>query len=208
MQEICSTREDEIFNTIHQRHFKTWDQWLNQTLGWSDDSDKRHERIADIASVIFSNFSDKGYHLIIDKTTLFNKILVWAYTVDKEFYVHSSPYLTMDPPQHRDYQKDRDNYDYTFDAYTYWNSMCSWADHGPCNNLFATLNASSYFWANLPYFVYRFIDVTYSPFIMKYDEKDKMAEDEEIASLVEKGILFIDKKGRVISATLRDTLDE
>lgn len=207
MQEITPRLLDEIQNHIYQRDFLTWDYWLNQRLGVHDSSDKRHERIADIAITIFNNFHDRGYYLQIDKSTLFNKILVWAYTIDKEFYMYSSPYLTMDPPKHRDLQKDIENYEYTFNALTYWNNMRSWADPENCQ-LFATIHASSYFWANLSYFVYRFIDITRSPFVNRYDEEEKKIEDEEIESLIEQGIMCLDKKGRLISAAMRDTNDD
>ena len=199
MEHISIAREDEIFNAIHQRHFKPWEEWLHQNLG----RDKRHERIGDIATVIFNNFLDKGYYLLIDKNTLFNKILVWAYTVDKQFYLYSSPELTMDGSQHRDLQKDRNNYEHEFDTNLYWNYMRSWAD----TDLFATLHASSYFWANLPYFVYRFIDMDQSPYVKKYDEEEAKIDEEEIEHLIEEGILYRDKKGRIISASLRDNDD-
>lgn len=204
MQEINQTREDEIFNAIHRREFISWDNWLNQKLGSLSEPDKRYERFADITTTIFNNFKDTGYYLLLDKSTLFNKILVWAYTIDKQFYLYSSPDLTMDSPTHRDYQKDRDNYDRAFDIANYWTLIRSWAD----SMLFATLNASSYFWANLPFFIYRFIDIAHSPYINKYDEEEKKVEDEEIESLIEQGILFVDKRGRLISAALRDTYDE
>ncbi len=200
MEHISSAREDEIHNAIYQRYFRSWEQWLHQDL----EPDKRHERIGDIATVIFNNFLDKGYYLQIDKNTLFNKILVWAYALDKQFYLYSCPELTMNGPQHRDLQKDRENYEKIFETASYWNYMRSWAD----KDLFATLHASSYFWANLPFFVYRFIDMENSRYVKQYDDEDKQIEDEEVASLIEQGVLFMDKKGRLISASLRDTYDE
>jgi hypothetical protein len=200
MEEITPRRLDEIHNQTYQRYFPSWNQWLHQTI---DPINERHHRIADIATTIYNSLNDKGYYLTMDKTTLFNKILVWAYTVDQQFYLYSSPELTMNAPAHRNLQKDRENYDHAFKP-EFWNTVKSWADRG---EVFATLHASSYFWANLPYFVYRFIDMDQSPYVKNYDEEEAKIDEEEIEHLIEEGILYRDKKGRIISASLRDNDD-
>lgn len=190
--------EREIKTKIYGLFFKPWDQWLNTNLcRWAVAEGTRLQQLLEVYSSIFDALTNKGYKFILDRTTLRDKFLTWAYVVDREHFYESCPSLVLPDPKHRNSQLDRDEYDYIFDT-DFWYNMQQYYDKD--NDIFVTERAAIYFWANLRDFTYRYIDMINSRIVQDYDERERLIEEARVEQLIFEGVLARDKKGRIVSA--------
>ena len=174
--------------------FKSWEQWTTEYLDrWSRDC-RRCEYFYDIAHTLTDNYWVSGYKFIYSIHELTNKLMIWAYTIDKEYSQHYGTRLTIPSPTHRNSEKDKYEYDQKFrdiDISNFYSKKFN--DEALFNNFVAR----DYFWTNLAYFLYRLIDITNSPFIKRYDAEEAREKEEEIERLLHEGVLTIDARGRL-----------
>jgi hypothetical protein len=60
--------------------------------------------------------------------------------------------------------------------------------------MFLTERADAYFWANIGYFVYRFLNIEGSLIYQIVDEEERRMNEEERAFLISEGLLVPDKR--------------
>ncbi len=193
---------------VHRIFFKSWKDWLYEPLNrWEYYLQKKEDpnsvkkvqlRRCDhfdlMAEVFEGDFGRKGYKFIYNIDDLRDKLLVWAYTVDKEFFIHYGTRLIMPGAKHRNTQKDYDEYYTTFDEL---NLGIFYSKEFNDESLFSSDRARLYFFDNVISFLYRLIDIKNSPHIKKYDEEEAREKEEEIQKLLEDGSLVLDFKGRL-----------
>ncbi len=179
---------------VNHYSFKSWNTWLYEYLDrWTRDC-RRCDYFLDLTDMIVKDYDRSGYMFTLSLNELTGKIMIWAYTIDKEYSQHYGNRLIIPGPKHRNSEKDREEYDQKFQDIAISNYYSK-----KFNNeaLFNSLNARDYFWNNLAYFIYRLIDITNSPFIKRYDEEERKAKEEEIERLLFEGVLTVDAKGRI-----------
>ncbi len=193
---------------VHRVFFKSWKDWLYEPLNrWEyylqneDDPNsvrktllRRCDHFDNMAYILEKDFGRKGYTFIYDMDDLRDKLLVWAYTVDKEFFIHYGTRLVIPDPKHRNTQKDYDEYYTTFDEL---NLGIFYSREFDDEALFSSDRARLYFFDHLIRFLYRLIDITRSPHIKQYDDEEARAKEEEIQKLLEDGTYVLDFKGRL-----------
>jgi hypothetical protein len=189
--------EREITTKIYGLTFKPWDEWLNTRLCRWTSSEIRLTRLLEIHKSIVDAFAHKGYRCIIGDNTLRDKLLTWAYVVDREYFYESCPALVLPLPKHRNTQLDKDEYEYNFD-YDFWDNMKKYYDKD--NDLFYRERAAIFFWANISDFYYRQLDLVNSRIVKDYDERERLIDEAETEKLIFDGVLARDRKGRIVSA--------
>jgi hypothetical protein len=189
--------EREITTKIYGLFFKPWHEWLNTRLCRWTTSEIRLTRLLDVHKCIVDGIAHKGYKFIIGTDTLRDKLLTWAYVVDREFFYESCPGLVLPLPKHRDTQLDKDEYEYHLD-YDFWDNIKKYYDKD--NDLFYRENAATFFWANIGVFYYRYLDLVNSRIVHEYDERERLIDEAETEKLISEGVLARDKKGRIVSA--------
>ncbi len=203
-----NTIEDDVGRCVeafvNHYMFKSWDNWLYEYLDrWTRDC-RRCDYFFDLTDMIIKDYDRNGYRFIHGFEELTGKIMVWAYTIDKEFSEHYGNRLIIPGPKHRNSQKDKEEYDQKFRD----SSICNYYSQKFNDEaLFNSQSAKDYFWLNLAYFLYRLIDITNSPHIKRYDEEERRAKEEEIERLLHEGILTVDSKGRLKKSDKTDPED-
>lgn len=179
---------------VNHYHFKSWEQWSTEYLDrWSLNC-RRCDYFSDIANALSKNYWYNGYKFIYSNHELTNKLMIWAYTIDKEHSQHYGNRLIIPSPTHRNSEKDKYEYNQKFndiDTGQFYSKKFN--DEA----LFNSEIAKDYFWNNLIYFLYRLIDITNSPYIKRYDAEEARAKEEEIERLLQEGVLTIDARGRL-----------
>lgn len=189
--------EREITTNIYRLTFKPWDEWLNTRLCRWTSIELRLSRLLEIHKAIVDTIGHKGYKFIIGIDALRDKLLTWAYVVDREFFYESCPGLVLPLAKHRDTQLDRDEYEYSLDS-GFWDNMKKYYDKD--NNLFYREGAAIFFWANINVFYYRYLDLVNSRIVKEYDERERLIDEEETEQLIFDGVLARDRKGRIVSS--------
>ncbi len=175
--------------------FKSWEQWIYESFDrWDPRSCRRCDYFHHIAAQLEGDFKRKGYLFIHNHGDLRDKLLVWAYAIDKEFSIHYGTRLTIPAAKHRNTQKDHDEY------FNNFNECILGEEYNRDfkeESLFCSSQARTYFFLNLISFLYRLIDINRSPHIKKYDDEEARAKEEEIERLLDEGVLTLDFKGRI-----------
>lgn len=115
------------------------------------------------------------------------------YIIDREHYVQINPTLFMPSVPHRNKEEDWHAFSEVFSD-EYWAAVRR--QLGYEDDLFINSRAAAYFWANLTYYIYRFLDMENSLAVKLADSADKELEEEERAFLISEGLLVEDKRGR------------
>jgi len=194
MWDNCDDTGQCIEAFVHHYRFKSWEQWTTEYLNRWEKTVRRCDYFLDITRHLISDYNHNGYKFIYGINDLCGKIMVWAYTIDKEYSQHYGTRLTMPPAKHRNSQKDKDEYNLKFneaDMNKFYSKK--FADE----NLFNSELAKDYFWYMLSYFLYRLIDIKESPHIQRYDAEEERAKEEEIERLLQEGVLTLDARGRI-----------
>ena len=180
---------------VNHTTFRSWEQWIYEPLNrWDKSYYRRCDYFDKIAKQLEGDFKRKGYIFIYNTGDLRDKLLIWAYTVDKEHTIHYGTRLIIPAPKHRNKQKDIDEY---YDIFDEINFGIAYNNDFKEENLFCSEVARSYFFGNLITFLYRIIDTNRSPHIKKYDDEEAQAKQAEIDRLLEEGVLTVDFKGRL-----------
>ena len=180
---------------VHRVVFKSWEQWIYEPMNrWDPRWGKRCNIFDHFATILEGDFKRKGYLFIYSKDDLRDKLLIWGYTIEKEFFNSVGVNLIMPPPKHRDKQKDKEEF---FENFHEIELAMIYDKELNEENLFISENSRTYFFANLVAFLYRLIDTDRSPHIKKYDLEEARAKQEEIDRLLNEGILTVDYKGRL-----------
>lgn len=174
--------------------FIPWSDWTTEYLDRHNKTCRRCDYFYDIADQLETDYYNSGYKFIYNTNVLTNKLMVWAFTIDKEHGEHDGTRLIVPGPLHRNLEKDQNEYDDKFN-----NLEISRFYSTTFNDeaLFKSSVARDYFWNNLSCFLYRIIDIENSPHIRKYDLEEERAKEEEIDRLLEDGFLKIDDHGRL-----------
>ncbi len=188
----------------HNLEFKKFDIWINEPLDrWSNPKKLRAAMIQSIADVLFEWIDFKDYKLNCNIDAFTSKIATLAYYIDSQFFYDPDVILLFGKPKHRNLEKDWNEYNYVFDT-DFWYDIKHIFEPTYDSMLFYSNRASEYFWTSLPEYIYKLLDIANSPYVQAYDARDKQIEDDYINSMIEEGILFIDKKGRVVAVNKND----
>ncbi len=194
----------EITQHIYRLHFKSWDQWINEKMNrWEPNSITRAEYLINVIDDISAKLKHEGYEFCYDRNTMVNKFLTWAYMGDKEHFYNSCGILLVPPAVHRDLPKDRVFFIESFPDRMWMSIRKNYEDE----MLFATMNGTDYFWSNLQYWAYRFIDIETSKRIKLYDEAERLQEEEQIKKLIDDGVLTYNKRGQLVDVNGSDNID-
>lgn len=173
------------------RKFTPWQMWLDEMM---DKYDSRSPSRGLMFLRIVSEFVGqralaKGFGMTIDLSTLRSKIATWAYVIDKEHTYDSSPQLRLSAAEQG--EEFWELFERVFDD-EYWN----YARHrlGFADNIFGCERAAAYFWANLTYFIWRYVDINKSVAIDLHKRDEREIDEEERAFLISEGLLVEDKR--------------
>ena len=179
---------------VNHYSFKSWEQWSTEYLDRWSRNYTRSYYFNDIVHTLSDDYWSNGYKFIYSNYDLTSKLMIWAYTIDKEHSQHYGTRLIIPDPKHRNSDKDRYEYDQKFQDFTVANFYSKKFND---EALFNSNIACDYFWNNLAYFLYRLIDITNSPYIKRYDAEAAKEKEEEIERLLHEGVLTIDARGRL-----------
>ena len=195
-----------IQNPDHNLQFKNFDVWINEPLNRWEKDKLRSSKIFSIANVIYEWIEYYEYSLNCNLDSFVNKIATMAYYIDSEFFYDPTVTLMFGTPKHRNLPKDWNEYNYVFDS-DFWYDLKHIFEPTvsiDSSMLFYSDQASEYFWSALPEYIYKLLDIANSPYVQAYDARDKQIDDDYINAMIEDGLLFIDKKGRVLTVNKND----
>ena len=181
------------FRMAPSKHFMPWHMWIDETM------DKYDERCPSrglllhriVAEFVLPKARDRGYRLKTSPSELRDKIATWAYVIDREHMAEVSPQLRIPKPEHRNRQADWELFerDYSVEHWSAGRKALQYADR-----MFLTERADAYFWANIGYFIYRFLNIEGSLIYTLVDEEEQKMNEEERAFLISEGLLVEEKK--------------
>lgn len=175
--------------------FTPWQMWLDEMM---DKYDERSPSRGLMFLRIINEFTAqkakaKGFTFSIDPASLRSKIATWAYVIDREFTYSTTPKLHIPAPTHNGQQKHWELFEKTFSD-DYWTYVRSRLVH--TDDMFNCELATEYFWANLTYFMYRFISLEHSVAIQMMNEEDRAIDEEERAFLISEGLIIDESRTR------------
>jgi hypothetical protein len=175
--------------------FIPWTSWLDEKMNKYDMRSPTRSQIIHriVTEFIFGRAKSRQFAFAVRETELRDKLATWMYVLDREFTRTDLPTLFIPEPKHRNKQSDFDMFsqDFSDDYWSYVRHMLSWNDE-----LFINDKAASYFWANLTYYLYRFLSIGHSLKIEMADKLEREIDEEERAFLISEGLLVEDKKGK------------
>jgi hypothetical protein len=175
--------------------FTPWQMWLDEMM------DKYNERspsrglmfVRIVNEYVVQRAKVKGFTINLDPSSLRDKIATWAYVIDREFKYSLTPKLYLPKAQHSGQQKHWELFERTFSD-DYWAYVRGQLGHA--DDLFGCERAGLYFWGNLTYFIYRYLNMDNSLAIEILDKEDRDIEEEERAFLISEGLLIEDNRAR------------
>ncbi len=175
--------------------FMAWESWLDESMNRHDfRSPMRVQQITKLIHFfILERLKTANYTLTANTEMLRNKMATWMYVVDREHHLTTTPKLFLPSVPHRNKDTDWHAFSEIFSD-EYWISVRRQLGYEEC--LFVNERAADYFWANLTYYIYRFLDMVNSLAVKLADDADKELEEEERAFLISEGLLVENKKAR------------
>lgn len=191
-----------IPNNSENIPFKPFSIWINERLNrWEEK--KRCTLVQQIADVLFDWINFKEYKLSCNLEQFTNKLATCAYYIDEQFFNDPEVTILFGKPKHRNLEKDWNEFNYAFDS-EFWYDIHYIFEPSSDSMLFYSNQASEYFWNSLPEYIYKLLDIDKSPYVQTYDARDKEIEEGYINNMIEEGLLFIDKKGRIVTTNAND----
>ncbi len=173
--------------------FIPWTSWLDEKMNKYDLRSPTRSQIIHriVTEFIYGRAKSRQFAFSVRETELRDKMATWMYVLDREFTRTDLPTLFIPQPTHRNRQSDFDMFsrDFSDDYWSYVRHMLSWNDE-----LFINDKAASYYWANLTYYLYRFLSIDHSLKIEMADKLERELDEEERAFLISEGLLVEDKK--------------
>lgn len=175
--------------------FIAWESWLDESMNRHDfRSPTRVQQITKLIHFfILEQLKTANYTLTANTEMLRNKMATWMYVLDREHYLTIAPTLYLPGVPHRNKDTDWHTFSEIFDD-DYWTSVKKQLAYEEF--LFVNERAADYFWSNLTYYIYRFLDMEHSLAVKLADAADKELEEEERAFLISEGLLVEEKKRR------------
>lgn len=175
--------------------FLPWTSWLDEKMNKYDLRSPTRAQIIHriVTEFIFGRAKQRQFAFIMQETELRDKMATWMYVLDREFTRTDMPKLFIPEPTHRNQQSDFDMFarDFSDDYWAHVRHIIAWNDE-----LFINDKAAGYYWANLTYYLYRFLSIDHSLKIELADKMERELEEEERAFLISEGLLVEDKKGK------------
>ncbi len=175
-----------------ERPYIPWQMWLDEVM---DKYDARSQSrglmfLRLVNEFIMQRMKTKGFVPSVDPTSLRDKIATWAYVVDREHSYEISPLLRMPPAENGMTYWELFEREFSDE---YWNYVkMRLAQTG---GLFHCDQAAEYFWSNLTYFLWRYVDAGRSLAIELHLKQEREIDEEERAFLISEGLLVEDKRG-------------
>ena len=187
--------------------FKKFEKWIDEPLNRWEPQKLRASFIKNIADVLYDWIDFKDYKLNCDKDAFVNKLATFAYYIDSQMFYDPNVTLLFGKPKHRNLANDWDEYCYAFDT-DFWYDIKNMFEPSYDTFLFYSERASEYFWSSISEYIYKLLDIANSPYVQAYDARDKKIEEDYVNAMIEDGLLFIDKKGRVVAVNKNDPYKE
>jgi hypothetical protein len=183
------------FKMEPSKHFMPWHMWIDETMDKYDERCPTRGQLLHriVAEFVLPKSRDRGYRFTLSPSELRDKIATWAYVIDREHMAQVSPLLRIPKPEHRNKQADWELFERDYGD-GYWAAARN--KLGYADRMFLTERAGAYFWANIGYFVYRFINIDGSLIYELVDEEERKINEEERAFLISEGLLVEEKKPR------------
>jgi hypothetical protein len=182
--------------------FKKFSIWIDERLNrWEEK--KRCTLIQQIADTLFDWIDFKEYTLSCNLEQFTNKLATFAYYIDEQFFYDSDVIIQFGKPKHRNLEKDWNEFNYAFNS-DFWDDIRYMFEPSFDSTLFYSNQASDYFWNSLSEYIYKLLDIAKSPYVQAYDARDKEIDEGYINNMIEDGLLFIDKKGRIVTTNTND----
>jgi hypothetical protein len=166
----------EFFNPYSQNPL-TRGQYIYELLGY----------------YVYPMLKSAGYELSINRGELKDRLATWLYIIHRRYKKEVSPVIVMPMVTHKGRMRYLEGFLGVFSD-NYWLRV-----HGAMESsdeFFICERAADFFWCNLTYFLYRFLNVATSPAVAAVDQLERQLEDEEREYLIAEGLYVEEKKRR------------